>query len=61
MPQDRLVDRSHFSPDIREFIQLLHIHKVRYLIIGGEAAIFYGHVRLTGDVDFFYPAKRQQK
>jgi hypothetical protein len=45
---------DHFSVDTREFIRLLGEHEVRYLIVGGEAVIFYGHVRLTGDVDFFY-------
>jgi Nucleotidyltransferase of unknown function (DUF6036) len=49
-----LIDSSSFSPDIREFLRLLHVHDVRYLIVGGEAVIFYGHARLTGDVDFFY-------
>jgi hypothetical protein len=49
-----LIDASTFSPDIREFLRLLHAHDVRYLIVGGEAVIFYGHARLTGDVDFFY-------
>jgi len=29
---------------------------VRYLIVGGEAVIFHGYVRLTGDMDFFYEA-----
>lgn len=53
MPQNR-VEASHFSPDIREFIQLLHKHGVHYLIVGGEAVIYYGYARLTGDVDFFY-------
>ena len=33
---------------------LLHKHRVRYVIIGGEAVIFYGYARLTGDVDIFY-------
>jgi len=33
---------------------LLHKHRVRYLIVGGEAVIYYGYARLTGDVDFFY-------
>jgi len=28
------------------------------MIVGGEAVIFYGHVRLTGDVDFFYALDR---
>ena len=27
---------------------------VSYLIVGGEAVIYYGHVRLTGDIDIFY-------
>ena len=49
-----LIDSSSFSPDIQEFLRLLHVHDVRYLIVGGEAVIFYGHARLTGDVDFFY-------
>ena len=45
---------SYFSQDVQEFIRLLHQLDVKYLITGGEAVIFYGHVRLTGDVDFFY-------
>jgi predicted nucleotidyltransferase len=47
---------SHFSSDIQEFIKLLNIHGVRYVIVGGEAVIYYGYARLTGDVDFFYEA-----
>ena len=50
----RAVASEHFSSDTAEFIRLLHKHSVRYLIVGGEAVIYYGHVRLTGDVDFFY-------
>jgi len=43
-----------FSPDIAEFLRLLAVHKVRYLIVGGEAVIYYGHARLTGDIDLFF-------
>ena len=50
---------SHFSSDIKEFIRLLSIHKVRYVIVGGEAVIYYGHARLTGDVDFYYEASTE--
>ena len=46
--------RDHFSPDTQEFVYLLYRHKVRYLIVGGEAVIYYGYARLTGDVDFFF-------
>ncbi len=45
---------SYFSKDIQDFISLLAKHEVRYLIVGGEAVIYYGNARLTGDVDFFY-------
>jgi hypothetical protein len=44
----------YFSPDIAEFLFLLNTHEVRYLIVGGEAVIYYGHARLTGDIDIFY-------
>ena len=44
----------YFSPDVSEFLYLLFKYKVRYLIVGGEAVIYYGHARLTGDIDLFY-------
>ncbi len=47
---------EHFSRDVREFFRLLHEHGVRYLVVGGEAVIYHGHARLTGDVDLFYEA-----
>lgn len=53
------IDGAHFSRDTLEFIRLLEKHGVRYLLIGGEAVIFYGHIRLTGDVDFFYEREPQ--
>ncbi|MDR9366202.1 MAG: nucleotidyltransferase [Balneolaceae bacterium] len=43
-----------FSNDCVEFIIALNSHKVKWVIVGGEAVIYYGHIRLTGDVDFFY-------
>ncbi|MCX6583637.1 MAG: hypothetical protein NT166_25970 [Candidatus Aminicenantes bacterium] len=45
---------SSFSPDVKDFIKLLAKYNVRYVIVGGEAVIYYGFVRLTGDIDFFY-------
>jgi len=54
MPSSSQIDATAFSGDILEFIRLLKQYKVRYLIVGGEAVIFHGYPRLTGDVDFFY-------
>jgi hypothetical protein len=48
------IDAGHFSPDTLAFIELLASHRVRYLVVGGEAVILHGHVRLTGDVDVFF-------
>ena len=45
---------SHFSKDIQEFLRLLSEHEVKYLIVGGEAVIYYGYARLTGDIDILY-------
>lgn len=38
-------------PDFKEFLQLLNIHKVEYLLIGGYAVGYYGYPRATGDMD----------
>jgi hypothetical protein len=43
-----------FSADIVEFIRLLNRFKVRCVVVRGEAVIFHGYPRLTGDIDFFY-------
>ncbi len=56
MPPE-IVDASAFSPDIQDFPQVLHTHEVRLMIAGGEAVIFYGHIRVTGDIDIYYDRK----
>ena len=53
MPSE-ILEASSFSPDIREFLRLLSVHEVRAVVVGGEAVIFYGHIRVTGDIDLFY-------
>ncbi|HVO84377.1 MAG TPA: DUF6036 family nucleotidyltransferase [Syntrophobacteria bacterium] len=50
---------SHFSRDTQEFLLLLTRHRVNYVIVGGEAVIYHGHARLTGDVDFYYEGSRE--
>ena len=53
MPRQE-IDPKLFSSDTCELLAFLWKHRVRYLIVGGEAVIFYGHVRTTGAIDFFY-------
>ncbi|MBN2318445.1 MAG: hypothetical protein JXR49_05180 [Acidobacteria bacterium] len=45
---------DYLSKDVREFLALLFQKDVRYLIVGGEAVIYHGYPRLTGDMDIFY-------
>jgi hypothetical protein len=45
---------DHFSPDVQELVGTLAKHGVRFLLVGGEAVIYHGYPRLTGDVDFWY-------
>ncbi len=45
---------TYFSKDVQEFLFLLDKYHVRYVIVGGEAVIYYGYVRLTGDIDIFF-------
>ena len=44
---------EHLSPDVRELLRLLDRHRVRFLVVGGEAVIHHGYPRLTGDIDLF--------
>lgn len=41
------------SQDFKEFIQLLNVHKVEYLVVGGYAVAIHGFPRTTGDIDFW--------
>jgi hypothetical protein len=50
------VSAALFSADILDFLALLRKYAVRYVIVGGEAAVQYGHARLTADMDIFYDA-----
>ncbi len=44
--------------DFKEFLLLLNQHRVKYLVIGGYAVVFYGYVRFTGDVDVWIEASQ---
>ena len=38
-------------PDFKEFLKLINLHEVKYLLIGGYAVGYYGYPRPTGDMD----------
>lgn len=57
MGQERIVGR-HFSKDTGDLLRLMARHGVAFMIVGGEAVIFHGYPRLTGDIDLFYERSR---
>ena len=44
-------------PDFREFLKLLNVHKVEYLLIGGYAVGYHGYPRATHDMDIWTALK----
>ena len=39
--------------DFKEFLKLLNLYKVEYLLVGGYAVGYYGYPRATGDLDIW--------
>ncbi len=37
--------------DFKEFLQLLHVHDVKYIVVGGYAVGYHGTPRGTVDLD----------
>lgn len=43
----------HLPPDFKEFLKLLNLNGVEYLLIGGYAVGYYGYPRATADMDIW--------
>ncbi|WP_449437160.1 hypothetical protein [Pedobacter steynii] len=41
------------AEDFEDFIKLLNLHEVEYMIVGGYALAFHGKPRHTGDLDIW--------
>ena len=48
-------------PDFGEFLRLLNIHEVRYLLVGGYAVGYHGYVRATADMDVWVSRERKTR
>ncbi len=46
-----------FGPDWSEFVTLLLVHRVRFVLVGGHAFAGHAEPRLTEDLDVFVVAK----
>jgi len=40
-------------PDFKDFLKLLNLYEVKYLLVGGYAVGYYGYPRATGDMDIW--------
>jgi hypothetical protein len=43
----------YLPQDFKEFLQLLNLKKIEYLVVGGYAVAFHGYPRATGDIDIW--------
>ncbi len=46
---------TRLPADFKEFLRLLNLSEVEYLLIGGYAVSYYGYPRPTGDLDIWIP------
>lgn len=46
-----------FTDDWNEFIRLAHLHRLKYLIVGGVALALHGLPRATNDIDIWIENK----
>lgn len=53
------MDTIQLPQDFREFLRLLNLKKVEYLIIGGYAVGYHGYPRPTGDLDIWISNARE--
>ena len=45
--------KIELHPDFKEFLRLLNLYNVRYLLVGGYAVGYHGYPRSTGDMDIW--------
>ena len=46
-------------PDFSDFLKLLNVHEVDYLVVGGYAVGYHGYPRATGDMDIRVPRNQR--
>ncbi len=49
------------NQEVQDFLRSLHARAVRYLLVGGVATTYYGHVRMTMDLDLWVEDTAENK
>jgi len=55
------MDTTRLPPDFREFLKSFLAHEVRFLVIGGYAASFYGQMRNTATLDVWIASQVENR
>jgi hypothetical protein len=50
---------TELQPDFKDFLKLLNLHDVRYLLVGGYAVGYHGYPRATGDMDLWIAVDKE--
>ncbi len=58
---ERLDAMDLSNQEVQDFLRSLHTNKVRYLLVGGVATTYYGHVRMTMDLDLWVEDATENK
>jgi hypothetical protein len=45
--------KIELHPDFKDFLRLLNLHSVKYLLVGGYAVGYHGYPRATADMDIW--------
>ena len=53
------MDKMKVHPDFADFVNLLNLAKVEYVIVGAYALAYHGQPRATGDIDFWIRPKHE--
>jgi len=49
------------NQEVQAFLKSLHFNKVKYMLVGGLATVYHGHVRTTQDLDLWVQETPQNK
>ena len=49
------------NPEVQSFLQSLHDHDVKYMLVGGFATVFHGYIRTTQDLDLWIKETPENK
>ena len=49
----RIIIMDITNPEVQSFLQSLCDHDVKYMLVGGFATVFHGHIRTTQDLDLW--------